>query len=91
MGDAEDGLAGFDLGSALKALNHVYYGDCHVPSAGVISIAFNSSGRVKKVALVNGDYDGETTDCLLARFGAATMTPFRGAPGTVTANLVATP
>jgi hypothetical protein len=90
-GDGADQLAGFDLGSAVKSLNHVYYGDCHVPSAGVISIAFNSSGRVKKVALDQGDYDEQTTGCLLARFGAATMAPFRGAPQTVTANVVATP
>jgi hypothetical protein len=90
-GDGSDELAGFDIGSAVKSLNRVYYGDCHVPSAGVISIAFNSSGRVKKVALDQGDYDEETTGCLLARFGAATMAPFRGAPQTVTANLVATP
>jgi hypothetical protein len=88
--DAADS-ASFDLTSALKALNQVHYGDCHVPSPGVISIAFNSSGRVKKVALVQGDYDEETTGCLLARFGAATMAPFRGVPQTVTANLVATP
>jgi hypothetical protein len=89
--DAAEEAPGFDLASALKALNQVYYGACHVPSPGVISIAFGSTGRVKKVALVQGDYDQETTDCLLARFGAATMTPFRGAPQTVTANLVATP
>jgi serine/threonine protein kinase len=91
VGDAADDLGGFDLGSALRALNRVYYGDCHVPSAGVMSIAFSSSGRVKKVALVQGDYDEQTTGCLLARFGAATMAPFRGASQTVTANLVATP
>jgi hypothetical protein len=57
----------------------------------VISIAYHSSGRVKKVALVQGDYDEQTTSCLLARFGAATVSPFRGGTPTVTANLVATP
>jgi hypothetical protein len=90
-GDAGDEPAGFDLESALKALNHVHYGGCQVPSPGVISIAFSSNGRVKKVALVQGDYDEQTTGCLLARFGAATMPPFHGASQTVTANLVATP
>jgi hypothetical protein len=87
----DDGLAGFDLASAMRALNRIHYGECHVPTPGVVSIAFNSSGRVKKVAVVQGDYDPETASCVLSHFGAAAMTPFRGASQTVTANLAPTP
>ncbi|HEX8792179.1 MAG TPA: serine/threonine-protein kinase [Polyangiaceae bacterium] len=89
--DAADELADFDLASALKALNRVYYGDCHPASPGVLAITFGSSGRVKKVAVVQGVYDDKTAGCMFARFGVATMSPFRGIPQTVTASIVATP
>jgi serine/threonine protein kinase len=86
-----DNATDYDLAAALKALNRVYYGDCHVPSGGQIAVTFATSGRVKKVAVVQGDYDEPTVGCIAARFGAARMAPFRGVPQTVTANLVSTP
>jgi serine/threonine-protein kinase len=81
----------YDVATALKALNRVYYGDCHVPSAGQIAVTFATSGRVKKVAVVQGSYQEPTVGCIAARFGAARMPPFRGAAQTVTANLESTP
>jgi hypothetical protein len=90
-GDAGEEVPDYDLATALKALNRVYYGDCRVPSAGQLAITFAPSGRVKKVAVVQGTYDEQTAGCLAARFGAARMPAFRGGPQTVTANLVAKP
>jgi serine/threonine-protein kinase len=90
-GGAGEEILDYDLATALKALNRVYYGDCHVPSTGQIAVTFATSGRVKKVTVVQGDYDERTVGCIAARFGAARMSPFRGGPQTVTASLVSTP
>jgi hypothetical protein len=90
-GAGEGDVSDYDVASALKALNRVYYGDCRVPSAGQIAVTFATSGRVKKVAVVQGDYDERTLGCIAARFGAAGMHPFRGVPQTVTASLESTP
>jgi hypothetical protein len=80
----------YDVAAALKALNRVYYGDCTLRSTGKVAITFAPSGRVKKVALLSGDYDAPTVACIAARFGAAKMSPFRGGGQTVTADLEAT-
>jgi serine/threonine protein kinase len=87
---AAEEIVDYDLATALKALNRVYYGDCRVPSAGQIAVTFAPSGRVKKVAIVQGDYDDHSVGCIAAHFGAARMPPFRGVAQTVTANLVST-
>jgi serine/threonine-protein kinase len=89
-GDAGEDVSDYDLAAALKAINRVYYGDCRVPAAGQIAVTFAASGRVKKVAVVHGDYDEPTMGCIAARFGSASMPPFRGVPRTVTASLVST-
>ena len=78
------------MSEALKALNHVYYGVCAVPSIGKVAVTFAPSGRVKKVALLRGDYDDPTTACVEARFGTAKISPFRGIAQSVTADLLPT-
>jgi serine/threonine-protein kinase len=80
----------FDLAGALKALNGVYYGNCAVPAAGKLAVTFAPSGRVKQVTVLRGNYDEQATTCVAARFGGATVAPFRGGAQTVTAELVAT-
>jgi serine/threonine protein kinase len=89
--DAEGaGLAEYDLDTALKALNKVYYGGCDVPARGKMLIQFAPDGRVKQVKVDEGDYDEATSTCLMARFRTATMPPFRGGPHYVTATVLAT-
>lgn len=82
--------APYDLAAALRALNGIYYGDCRVPSRGQLVVTFAPSGRVKQVALAQGDYDADTMACLSARFHAAKIPPFEGAAHSVTAALVPT-
>ena len=89
-GDSPGGSADYDLSAALKVLNGVYYGNCAVPSAGKLAITFAPNGRVKRVAVLRGDYDAATTECITARFGSARMSPFRGGDQSVTAEIVAT-
>jgi hypothetical protein len=84
------GSADYDLASALRAVNRIYYGTCAVPSAGKLAITFAPTGHVKQVAILRGDYDEQTTACVAARFGTAKTTPFQGGPQTVTAELAAT-
>jgi serine/threonine protein kinase len=88
--DVPGDSSGFDLAGALKALNGIHYGTCPVPSAGKLAVTFAPSGRVKKVAVLRGNYDPRATRCVAARFGAATVAPFRGGEQTVTADLVRT-
>jgi serine/threonine protein kinase len=80
----------YTVAAALKALNRVYYGDCDVASAGKVAVTFAPSGRVKKVALLRGDYDEPAAACIAARFGRAKMSPFLGAAQSVTADLAPT-
>jgi serine/threonine protein kinase len=89
VSDVSSGTTDFSLAAALKALKGIYYGKCALPSAGKVTVTFAPSGRVKKVA-VQGEYNEQTTTCVAARFSAATVAPFRGAPQTLTATLVAT-
>lgn len=89
-GDAVGGSADYDLPGALKVLNGVYYGNCSVPSAGKLAITFAANGHVKRIAVLRGDYDAATTECITARFGTAKVSPFRGGDQSVTANIVAT-
>jgi hypothetical protein len=89
-GDVASGSSDYDLGAALRAVNRVHYGDCTVPSAGKLAITFAPSGRVKRVALVRGDYDEQTTACIAARFGTAKISPFDGTAQTVTADVTST-
>jgi serine/threonine protein kinase len=89
-GDAVGEATEYDVAAATKALNRVYYGDCALWSTGRVAVTFAPSGRVKRVALLNGDYDEPTTTCIAARFGAAKMSPFRGPAQSVTADLIAT-
>jgi serine/threonine protein kinase len=88
--DAATHSTDFDLAGAVKALNGVYYGNCAVPSAGKLAVTFAPSGRVKRVTVLRGHYDEQATTCVAARFGGATVAPFRGGAQTVTADLVAT-
>jgi hypothetical protein len=90
VSEVSGGTSDFNLTAALKALNGIYYGKCAVPTPGKVAVTFAPSGRVKKVAVVRGEYDEQATTCVALRFSAATVTPFRGAPQTVTADLVAT-
>jgi hypothetical protein len=85
-----EAAAPYDLAAALKAINRIYYGNCAVPSPGRVAITFGPSGRVKKVAVLRGDYDEPTTACVSARFGTAKVFPFQGTSQTVTAELTAT-
>ncbi len=87
---AGGGTTDFDLAGALRSLNGIYYGNCPVPAAGKLAVTFAPNGRVQKVTVVRGNYDEEATTCVAARFGAATVAPFRGGAQTVTADLVAT-
>ncbi len=80
----------FDLAAALKALSGIHYGICVVPSAGKIAITFAPSGRVKKVEVLQGNYGEQARRCIAARFGVATVPPFRGSAQTMTADVVAT-
>ena len=89
-GESPGGSADYDLAAALKVLNGVYYGSCAVPSAGKLAITFSPNGRVKRVAVLKGNYDAATTDCITARFGSARIPPFRGGDQSVTAEIVAT-
>jgi hypothetical protein len=89
-GDSPGGSVDYDLAAALKVLNGVYYGNCAVPSAGKLAITFAPNGRVKRVAVLRGDYDPATTECITERFGSAHMSPFRGGDQSVTAEIVAT-
>jgi serine/threonine-protein kinase len=82
--------ADYDLAAALKAVNRVYYGSCSLPSSGKLAITFAPSGRVKKVTVLQGDYDEPTTACIAGRFGTAKMAPFQGNAQTVTASVIAT-
>jgi serine/threonine protein kinase len=88
--DGPGGSTDFDLAAALKSLNAVYYGNCAIPSAGRLAITFAPSGRVKKVTVLRGEYDEQTTTCVAARFGTARVVPFQGNAQTVTADVVAT-
>jgi serine/threonine protein kinase len=90
VGEAQGDVAPYDVATALKALNRVYYGGCTVPSSGKLAVTFAPIGRVKKVVILQGDYDAETASCLMARFGTATLPPFRGGPQTVTGAVVPT-
>jgi len=81
----------YDLDAALKSLNKVYYGECHVASPGRLLIQFAPNGTVKQVKVAEGDFDPATTSCLEARFRTATMPPFEGKPHFVTAAVVAAP
>jgi hypothetical protein len=89
-GEARGATTDYDLAAALRAINGVYYGACAVHSAGRLAITFAPTGRVKRVAVVRGDYDEATTSCITARFGAARVSPFRGGEQSVTADIVAT-
>jgi hypothetical protein len=89
-GEAPGGTADYDLSAALKVLNGVYYGSCALRSTGKLAVTFAPSGRVKRVAVLRGDYDEATAACITAKFGAAKMTPFRGGDQTVTADIVPT-
>jgi hypothetical protein len=88
--DTRGGTADYDLAAALKALNAVYYGACAVPSAGKLGVTFAPSGRVKRVAILKGDYDEATAACISARFASARVPAFRGGEQSLTADLVAT-
>jgi hypothetical protein len=88
--DVPGDSSGFDLAGALKSLNGIHYGACPLPSAGKLAVTFAPSGRVKKVAVLRGNYDTRATRCVAARFGAAAVAPFRGSEQTVTADLVRT-
>jgi hypothetical protein len=89
-GDTVGAPTDYNVAAALKALNRVYYGECAVRSTGKVAVTFAPSGRVKKVALLLGDYDEPTTACITAKFGAAKMSPFRGAAQSVTADVLST-
>jgi hypothetical protein len=92
-GNVESVLEGadYELDAALKSLNKVYYGGCHVPSSGRVLVQFAPNGTVKQVKVIEGDFDPTTTSCLEARFSAATMAPFEGKPHFVTAAVVESP